>query len=71
MSELLREAFRTYERSRPRDAEDGAEIAERLDSAMTGVRRGEYRDYDEKGLRNLGRKIIADVRKEAGGRKKR
>ena len=71
MSELLREAFRCYERSRPSDTEDEAETARRLKASMASVRRGEYTDYDEEGLRNLGKKIIADVRKKKSGRKKR
>ena len=69
MSELLREAFRSYERSRPRDTEDEAETARRIKASMAAVRRGEYTDYDEEGLRNLGKKIIADVREERSGRK--
>ncbi len=71
MSELMREAFRSYERTRPGDTEDQMETARRLKSSMAAVRGGEYTDYDEKGLRNLGRKIVADVSKQAGGRKKR
>lgn len=62
MSELLRLAFRSYERSRPSDTEDEAETARRLNASMAAVRRGEYADYDEKGLRSLGKKIIAEVR---------
>ena len=70
MSELLREAFRTYERSRPGETEDEAETARRLKPSIAAVRRGEYTDYDETGLRNLGKKIIADVRKQKSARKK-
>ena len=71
MSELLREAFRTYERSRAGDLEDEAETTRRIKASAAAVRRGEYTDYDEEGLRNLGKTIIADVRKETAGRKKR
>ena len=71
MSELLREAFRTYERSRGGDLEDEAETTRRIKASAAAVRRGDYTDYDENGLRNLGKKIIADVRREKKGRKKR
>ena len=70
MSELLREAFRTYERSRPHDAEDEEETASRIKASLAAVRRGEYVDYDEDGLRNLGERIIADVRKKKTSRTK-
>ena len=71
MSELLREAFRTYERSRPGAAEDEVETARRIKASQAAVRRGEYTDYDEAGLRTLGKNIMANVSKEKTGRKKR
>jgi predicted transcriptional regulator len=71
MSELLREAFRTCERSRPGDAEEEAETARRIKASQAAVRRGEYTDYHEVGVRNLAKNIITNVRKEKTGRKKR
>lgn len=71
MSELLREAFRTYERSRAGDLEDQAETTRRIKESAAAVRRGDYTDYDEDGLRNLGKKIIAEVSKGKTGQKKR
>ena len=71
MSELLREAFRIYERSRPDAREDEAETARRIEASLAAVRRGQYRDHDEDSLRDLGRKIIAGVGKERTRRKRR
>jgi hypothetical protein len=37
---------------------------------MAAVRRGEYTDYDETGLRILGKKLMTDIRKEKSAPKK-
>ena len=63
MSELMREAFRTYESVRGALSENEAETTRRIKASLASVKRGDYTDYDESGLRNLGKNIIAGVRK--------
>jgi hypothetical protein len=71
MSELLREAFRVYDRLRPTDSEDKAETGRRIKRSLANVRRGEYTDYDEEGLRGFVKQVIAELETEKRGRKKR
>jgi hypothetical protein len=59
------------ERSHSGNLEDMAETARRIKASAAAVRRGDYTDYDEHGLRMLGKKIIAGVSGEKSGRKKR
>ena len=70
MSELLREAFRTYERSRPSKVADETETATRIKASLAAVDRGEFTDYDEAGLRNRGKKIITGLAVKPARRKK-
>jgi antitoxin ParD1/3/4 len=68
-SEVMREALRMLKQEKERQmlrgvSEDIGETARRIKAAQAAVRRGEYTDYDETGLRNLGKKIISDVHKE-------
>ena len=69
-SEVMREALRGLKLEKERQvrrrgpSEDTVETARRIKAAEAEVRRGEYTDYDEAGLRQFGKKLLADVRKE-------
>ena len=63
MSELLREAFRTYERSRAGDLEDEAETTRRIKASAAAVRRGEYTDYEAADTKGLAERVKARGRK--------
>ena|ERR1700752_2708173 len=71
MSELLREAFRVYDRLRPVDAENKSDTARRIKRSLANVRRGAYTDYDEEGLRDLVKRIVGDLEAEKRSRRKR
>ena len=70
MSELMREAFRAYEQSSG-VTEDASETARRIRASLASVRRRDYTDYDEEGLRALGRSILDDIRKKKTAKKRR
>ena len=76
-SEVMREALRGMKLEKDRQArrrlppEDTEETARRIKASLASVRRGEYTDYDASGLRNLGKRIISDIARPAGGLKKR
>ncbi|HWX43020.1 MAG TPA: hypothetical protein VN345_17870, partial [Blastocatellia bacterium] len=60
-----------YDRLRTTDSEDKAETGRRIKRSLANVRRGEYTDYDEEGLRGLVKQVIAELETEKRGRKKR
>ena len=71
MSELVREALRTYERQASLQDPYFPATRRNVEEGLAQLERGEYTDYDAAGLRKLGKTIIADVRKKRATKAKR
>jgi antitoxin ParD1/3/4 len=58
-SEVVRDALRLL---KEKDERKAADLRNDLRRAVAQVERGEYAEYDERGLRTLGRKVKAEGR---------